>query len=143
MVQRETLFEVTAMFGTMIKRISQEWNKRGKEYNISFPQFKMLHILERFGSMKVSDIAEKMGLTSAAITGITDKLLTDGLVQRERAEADRRVVYITITEQGKEIIRMVTIDQDESVRTIFDTLEDEDILHLKRIFTAILNNLDK
>ncbi|WP_114495714.1 MarR family winged helix-turn-helix transcriptional regulator [Fontibacillus phaseoli] len=143
MVQRETLLEVTTMFGTLIKAISQEWNKRGGEYNVSFPQFKMLHILNKTGQQKVSHLAEKLGLTSAAITGLTDRLLTEGYVTRDRDEKDRRVVYIAITEKGQEIIQTITENHEESTQTIFNTLNDEDIMHLKRIFTAMLDTIER
>ncbi|WP_410767714.1 MarR family winged helix-turn-helix transcriptional regulator [Fontibacillus sp. BL9] len=143
MVQKETLLEVTTMFGTLIKAISQEWNKRGAEYNLSFPQFKMLHILTRTGQQKVSHLAEKLGLTSAAITGLTDRLLMEGYVTRDRDEKDRRVVYIAATEKGQEIIRTITENHEESTQTIFSSLDEEDIMHLKRIFTAMLANFER
>lgn len=54
MVKKEELFEVTSMFRTLLKSISQEWNKRGREYNLSFPQYKMLYILDMSGTQKVS-----------------------------------------------------------------------------------------
>lgn len=141
-MQREMLFEVTSMFGTLIKKITQDWNRRGGEYNLSFPQFKMLHILNRIGPQKVSHLAEKLGLTSAAITGITDRLVTEGYVERKRTEADRRVVFIAITKHGETILQKINDDQEQSTLTIFNSLEEEDILHLKRIFTAMLANLE-
>lgn len=101
LVQREMLLEVTTMFGALLKGFSQKWNKLGAEYNLSFPQFKMLHFLNRTGPQKVSQLADTLGLTSAAITGITDRLLAEGYVERERAVKDRRVVFITITEKER------------------------------------------
>ncbi len=143
LVQRETLLEVTTMFGVLIKGISQKWNKLGTEYNLSFPQFKMLHLLKRTGPQRVSHLAETLGLTSAAITGLTDRLLIEGYVERERAVKDRRVVFITITDKGTKLIQQITENHEESTQTIFISLDDEDIKHLKRIFTAMLDNLEK
>lgn len=143
LVQREMLLEVTTMFGALLKGFSQKWNKLGAEYNLSFPQFKMLHFLNRTGPQKVSQLADTLGLTSAAITGITDRLLVEGYVERERAVKDRRVVFITITEKGTNLLQEITENHEEATQTIFNTLGDEDIKHLKRIFTAMLDNLEK
>ncbi|MGZ7443496.1 MarR family winged helix-turn-helix transcriptional regulator [Paenibacillus sp. TH7-28] len=143
MVKKEELFEVTSMFRTLLKSISQEWNKRGREYNLSFPQYKMLYILDMSGTQKVSQLAECLGITPAAITGITDKLLTEGYVKRERAEIDRRVVNISITELGKDIIRQVNENQKEMIDGIFNQLREEDLQHLRRIFALLLASLEQ
>lgn len=142
MSKNEALFEVATMFRTLIKGISQEWNKRN-EYSLSFPQYKMLYILTQHGTLKVSQLADMIGITSSAITSLTDKLLTDGYVHRERAEQDRRVVYISITEKGKEIAEKVRENQQETIHRIFDMLEEEDIEHLRRIYAVMLSNFDK
>ncbi len=39
-----------------------------------------------------------------AITGLLDKLETLGLVHRERSKGDRRVVYVSLTSQGTELL---------------------------------------
>lgn len=143
MVKKEELFEVTSMFRTLLKSISQEWNKRGRENNLSFPQYKMLYILDMSGTQKVSQLAECLGITPAAITGITDKLLTEGYVKRERAENDRRVVNISITELGKDIIRQVNENQKEMIDGMFNQLREEDLQHLRRIFGLLLASLEQ
>jgi MarR family transcriptional regulator, organic hydroperoxide resistance regulator len=142
LVKREELFEVTSMFRTLIKAITQEWNKRGGDFNLSFPQFKMLHMLNATGTHTVSQLAEALGITSAAITGITDRLVTEGFVNRERGENDRRVVNISITDQGREIISQVTERQKEMLEGIFDQLHEEDLQHLRRIFGVVLANIE-
>lgn len=142
MVKEEALFEVASMFRSLLKGISQEWNRRG-DNQISFPRFKMLHYLKKHGPLKVSEIAEALGITSAAVTGITDKLVAEDYVSRERAVNDRRVVIIAVTERGEAMIEQVLESQKETIQTIFSTLEEEDILHLRRVFSRILNNIEK
>ncbi len=142
LADREAIFEVSSMFRTLVKGITQLWNRQ-KNDNISFPQFKMLYMLDRSGSLKVSELAERQGLTSAAITGLTDKLLVDGYVERARTEQDRRVVMISITEKGREMVAKLSESQRETLLLVFSDLSDEDIDHLKRIYSILLGNLDK
>lgn len=142
MADRESIFEVSSMFRTLVKGITQLWNKQQND-NISFPQFKMLHMLHRCGAKKVSELADRQGLTSAAITGLTDRLLVEGYVERTRTEQDRRVVMISITEKGRELVEKLNESQKETVQQIFSDLSDEDIDHLKRIYTVLLGNLEK
>ncbi|GIP26773.1 MarR family transcriptional regulator [Paenibacillus sp. J23TS9] len=143
MAKSELLFEVSAMFRTLLKNLSQEWNKKSaKTYCLTFPQFQVLYTLKLRGSLKVSELAEALALTSPAITNLTDKLIAAGYVQRERAEEDRRVVYTMITEKGYEIIAKIAEDQKEMIQVFFNMLSEEDIQHLRRIFSSMLLDID-
>ncbi|QAY67052.1 MarR family winged helix-turn-helix transcriptional regulator [Paenibacillus protaetiae] len=142
MAENETLFQVTSMFRTLLKTITHEWNKNGSRYNLSLPQFKILYSLQTKGPQNVSQLAEALGITSAAITGATDKLLAEGLVLRERGEADRRVVFVTLTDAGKAILEEVKKDQQIVLDKVFHMLPQEDIQHLKRIYGQMLANVD-
>jgi len=54
-------------------------------------------------SMTTSAISRKIGLTSAAMTGILDKLESKRLLFRQRNKFDRRVVTIELTDSGREV----------------------------------------
>ncbi|MGN7356567.1 MarR family winged helix-turn-helix transcriptional regulator [Paenibacillus sp. SAF-054] len=143
MAKSEMLFEVTAMFRSLLKNLSHEWNKiSAKEYNLTFPQFQVMFTLKHRGSLKVSELAELLALTSPAITSLTDKLIANGYVQRERAESDRRVVYTTITEKGNAMLEKIVEDQKEFIQKFFGMLSEEDIQHLRRIFSSMLLEID-
>ncbi len=143
LAKSELLFEVTAMFRALLKNLSQEWNKiSAKEYNLTFPQFQVLFTLKNKGALKVSELAEALALTSPAITSLTDKLIVSGYVVRERGENDRRVVYTKITDEGHAIIDKIKEDQKEVIQGFFGMLSEEDIQHLRRIFSSMLSDID-
>ena len=87
-------------------------------------------------------MADTLNLTSAAITGLTDKLCSQNYVERERATDDRRVVYVTITKEGVDAIDAVKETYREMIERLFDQLSKEDIQHLRRIFAQMLVNID-
>lgn len=144
MDKNEEIFKVSSMFRALLKNISQEWKHSSEgKYNLSFPQFQVLYVLKMRGPMKVSELADALTLTPPAITGLTDKLVAEGYVQKERAEDDRRVVNITLLEPGYEVIKKVKKDQKEMLQGFFNILSEEDIQHLRRIFSLMLSNIDK
>ncbi|MDR0268116.1 MarR family transcriptional regulator [Paenibacillus sp.] len=144
MARSEQLFEVAAMYRALLKNISKEWKKISTtEYNLTFPQSQVLYILMKRGPQKVSELAEALALTSPAITSLTDKLIALGYVERERAEKDRRVVYTKITEEGHKITSKMIEDQKEVIQEFFSVLSEEDIQHLRRIFSSMLLNIDQ
>jgi DNA-binding MarR family transcriptional regulator len=132
-------FEIATMFKTFLKGVSQGWNKQG--FALSMTQFKALHVLSK-GPMMVSQIAHALDMTPAAITGVTDFLLAEGYVEKERAAGDRRVVNITLTQEGESLIEEVHNKQKEIMQSYFSILPDEDIDHLRRIFGVLITELE-
>jgi DNA-binding MarR family transcriptional regulator len=55
---------------------------------------KCLDLLDRMGPLTAGRLAEVVGLTGGAVTGIIDRLEAGGFVQRERDPTDRRRVII-------------------------------------------------
>ncbi|MCM3630863.1 MarR family transcriptional regulator [Paenibacillus glycanilyticus] len=137
----EEMIGFIGQFRTFLKNVNNEWSKKTMS-GMNYTQFKLLFTLHTSGSLKVSDIADVLGLTSGAITGIADKLVAEGWISRERANDDRRVVYIELTPKGKAMVDDVLESQKETFSSFFHVLPVEDIQHLRRIFTQLLANMD-
>lgn len=71
-----------------------------KSIGLTSPQLLIMQILHREGSITAGQLADKVSLSQATVTTILDRLQAKGLIQRERSEADRRKVFVLLTEQG-------------------------------------------
>ena len=76
-----------------------------RKFNISLPELKFLIALEEKGPMMSSQIGRKNDGESNDITGILDKLERKDLIIRSRDFDDRRMVSISITEAGKDLVQ--------------------------------------
>ena len=83
-----------------ILNLSSELN-RG---NLSFPQFFLLTYLSSEDYLTMSAIAKKMGHSTAAATGLVDRLEKLGFVERVHAAEDRRKIMVRITSSGVELV---------------------------------------
>jgi DNA-binding MarR family transcriptional regulator len=83
-----------------ILNLSNELNKG----NVSFPQFFLLTYLSSEEYLTMSDIAKKMGHSTAAATGLVDRLEKLGYVERIHAAEDRRKIMVRITAKGVELV---------------------------------------
>lgn len=83
-----------------ILRLTPELTK-GK---VSFPQFFLLAYLAEEECLSMSNIAKMMGHSTAAATGMIDKLQELGHLKRYTAAADRRKIMVRITEQGRNLV---------------------------------------
>ena len=75
-------------------------------YGISHEQFNALRILRGAGEggLPTLEIANRMISRSPNITRLLDKLIAKKLARRIRSRQDRRVVVISITPQGEELL---------------------------------------
>lgn len=72
--------------------------------NLSFPQFFLLTYLSSEDYLTMSAIAKKMGHSTAAATGLVDRLEKLGFVERVHAAEDRRKIMVRITNNGSTIV---------------------------------------
>ncbi|MFZ5591491.1 MAG: MarR family transcriptional regulator [Bacillota bacterium] len=82
----------------------------------------MLKLLYYEGSQTVSEIADFMGVTMAAVSSLTDRLLKNKLITRERSEKDRRVVIISLTAEGRELIQLFLQERRRKLQRLLEEL---------------------
>jgi len=79
-------------------------SKELNEGNVSYAQFFLLGYLANEDFLTMTDISKKMGHSTAAATGLVDRLEKLGYVQRLHAADDRRKVMVQITRKGIEMV---------------------------------------
>ena len=97
--------------------LSRELNRD----NISFAQFFLLSYLSTSKELTMTDIARKMGHSTAAATGLVDRLEKLGLMERTHAVDDRRKVLVRITSRGIELVSRL---RDELQNQIADAMSE-------------------
>jgi MarR family 2-MHQ and catechol resistance regulon transcriptional repressor len=75
-----------------------------KDFGITESQFAVLEVLYHLGPLSQGQICQKILRSGSNVTTVVDNLERDGLVRRDRDEADRRVQIVTLTEQGRKVI---------------------------------------
>ena len=75
--------------------------------NVSFPQFFLLAALDQKEVLTMSAIAQKMGHTTAAASGLVARLENSGYLVRAAAPEDRRKVMVCITQKGSALVRRI------------------------------------
>jgi DNA-binding MarR family transcriptional regulator len=90
---------------------------------VSFAQFFLLGYLANESFLTMTDISRKMGHSTAAATGLVDRLEKLGYVQRLHASEDRRKVMVQITEKGVELVGRI---REDIVGNLVDLMVDLD-----------------
>ncbi|AJG71227.1 TPA: MarR family transcriptional regulator [Bacillus anthracis] len=113
---------VFAMFRTLRNDI-------GKIFGgyIPWNEFIVLRILNRTNKEMVSRVANELNVSNSHITAVTENLINKGFVTRSRSTSDRRVVYLEITEQGKDLVAKMEGAKKQYLQERFSTLSEEEM----------------
>jgi len=110
---------------------------------ITLPQFLILDFLNRQGESKMTDIARFMQVTTAAMTGIVDRLVRDSYCIRIYNPEDRRMVKIKLTNKGNELVKKINTRKRQMVINIFGKISEQDRRDYLRILLQIKEVLTK
>ncbi|MBC9785181.1 MarR family transcriptional regulator [Heliobacterium chlorum] len=121
------LARIQALLDEFFYNIKQATQDVGADIPLAEGQIFLLYLLWKFGPCKSTYIAGQLGITSGAVTGMTDKLAGLDLLTRERSLADRRVVMLSLTEQGLRLIERVNHRRFERISTQLRSLSLDDL----------------
>ena len=81
------------------KQVRTELRER---FDTTLPRFDLMSQLERNpDGLKMNELSRRMMVTGGNITGITDQLVTEGLVERLEVAGDRRAFRVRLTALGR------------------------------------------
>jgi DNA-binding MarR family transcriptional regulator len=85
----------------------------------TLPRFDLMAQLERNpGGLKMSELSRRMMVTGGSVTGITDQLATEGLVERRPIAGDRRAYAVRLTPAGRRAFDAMAKDHERWIEQI-------------------------
>lgn len=90
-------------------------------------QYRVLGVLMKAGTLPVSEIGRRLYISKPYMTALIDTLIEGGLVQRQPDLTDRRVINITITEQGKKYLKQSVSLYKKDLKELLSILGDADL----------------
>jgi DNA-binding MarR family transcriptional regulator len=104
------------------------------QFDTTLPRFDLLSQLERSpDGLKMNELSRRMMVTSGNITGITDQLVTEGLVERITVDGDRRAYRVRLTAQGRTLFAEMAYQHELWIVEAFATLKDTEIAALYKL----------
>jgi DNA-binding MarR family transcriptional regulator len=81
------------------------WDSRG----LTMSQLRLMAALLQSGSLTVGELAEELSVRPPTVTGLTDRLIKQDLIERSSDPADRRVVRVDLTEEGRRVLAEIEV----------------------------------
>ena len=98
------MHSLTNAFSEVIQR---ECKRLEKPYVITPPQWSTLAWIDAYQVLSVGVLARKLGIDDSVATGIVKRLELHGLIERVHDQTDRRIVRLSLTSEGSEIVHQL------------------------------------
>jgi len=109
--------------------------------NVSFPQFFLLGHIVDDQTLSMTEIADRMNHTTAAATGLVDRLENLGYVLRCHDAGDRRKVLVHTTPKGEELVNRIRRDIVGKLSCLMEILTPEEQLSWLQIYEKLHNHI--
>ncbi len=110
------------------------------DIELTMPQLRALALLSE-GPRRMSDLADRLGVSLSSATGMMDRLVGRELVTRSHDQADRRVVTCELTRHGNEAIErfwQISRSSIEQMVELLDTHETEKLIEATELLVRAL-----
>ena len=94
-----------------------------EQFRGSLPRFDLMAQLDRQpGGMKMRELSRRLMVTGGNVTGLTDRLVAEGLVERHEDPVDRRACTVQLTMEGRRQFRAMARAHEAWVAELFGGL---------------------
>ena len=125
------------VFSKAFQAVEKQVIKNIRSFGLNLTEFAVLELLYHKGDQPIQKIGQKVLLASSSITYVVDKLEEKGLLQRKPCATDRRVIYASLTDDGKKLLDKIFPKHQEAMTEIMGGLTDEEkkwmIQYLKKL----------
>jgi len=111
--------------------------RRAADHDLSIIQARLLGVL-RDRTPTMNELARILGLDKSSVTGLVDRAERRGLVARVPSTTDRRVVLVSLTEDGRALVSQAAEGFETDVLTMLGRLPSRDREALSRLVSRLL-----
>lgn len=112
-----------------------------REFETTLPRFDVMAALNRApDGMLMSDLSRYLLVSNGNVTGIVDRLVTDGFVARTRRDGDRRTSIVKLTEQGTEAFRAMAAEHEGWIDELLGDVGEQDARRLSTMLKTFRSN---
>jgi DNA-binding MarR family transcriptional regulator len=126
-----------AIFPVVMRELTKKQTDDLCKGKISIPQFLILDLLGRNPRCKMKDLARFMRVSTAAMTGLVNRLVRSGYAVRKSDSHDRRIVYVACATKGTELVKKIIAQRRALIIKVFGSLSVAEREEYLKILTRI------
>ncbi|PZU88479.1 MAG: MarR family transcriptional regulator [Chelatococcus sp.] len=120
-------------FMRLHQRMLGQMTARLRQLGLSIPQFDLLSTLTEGEGISQSELAQRLYVTKGNVSGLVDRLVEAGLVERRAIAGDKRSYAMHLTAEGRRLAEAGIAAQRDYVAATLGLMPSEDLAELDRL----------
>ena len=129
-------YRLSILAHTVSSTVASVYNKR---FNLSIPEWRIIAILGRFPGLSAVEVAERTLLDKVAVSRAVTKLIKNGRIDRQFADADRRRSILNLSEEGRRVHDEIAPLTLQFERDLLQDVSEDEAQEFNRLIDQLLD----
>ncbi len=128
-------YRLAVLSNTVSTTVARAYDKR---FSVSIPEWRVIAVLGRFPGLSAVEVAERTFMDKVAVSRAVTKLIKNGRIDRQFADADKRRSILNLSEEGKKLHDEIAVLALDFERDLLQGFTAEEVEDLNRIMERLL-----
>ena len=133
-------YRLAVLSHTVSTTIASVYEKR---FGVTIPEWRVIAILGRFPGLSAVDVAERTLMDKVAVSRAVTKLIKNGRIDRQFADADRRRSILNLSEAGRGVHDEIAPLALQFEHQLLDGIEEKDVEILSKVMDSLMSKAEK
>ena len=109
-----------------------------EQFDTTLPRFDLMAQLQRNADgLKMNELSRRLMVTGGNVTGVTDQLVAEGLVERMEVDGDRRAYCVRLTVLGRKTFEEMARQHEAWIVSSLDVLTAKEVEALYKLLGRV------
>lgn len=114
------------------------------QFGMTLPRFDVMAALYRYpDGLWMSALSTTLLVSNGNVTGIVDRLESEGLVRRQPVRDDRRAMLASLTDEGRKLFEEIAIAHEGWINECLSSLPEDEAARINFDLSVITAHLEK
>lgn len=128
-------YRLAVLSNTVSTTVARAYDKR---FSVSIPEWRVIAILGRFPGLSAVEVAERTMMDKVAVSRAVTKLVKNGRIDREFADADKRRSILNLSEEGRQLHDEIAELAMQFERDLLEGFTEEEIGELNKTMERLM-----
>ena len=128
-------YRLAVLSNTVSTTVARAYDKR---FSVSIPEWRVIAVLGRFSGLSAVEVAERTFMDKVAVSRAVTKLIKNGRIDRQFADADKRRSILNLSDEGQKLHDEIALLALDFERDLLQGFTAEEVDDLNRIMERLL-----
>lgn len=143
MVKKDMVSKIIGLQHRIFKAVAARGPTPWVGLDLTREQLRIVFLIHHREKLSPGEAADALGVSKANVTGVINRLVVKGLVNRRENPADRRGYILSLTEKGRRQVERLQELHTEKMAGVLGRMPDEAVAALLKGLTALLKALEE